>query len=124
MRILVAPDKFKYSLGAEDVAECIAAGLRAALPDTKIEIVPMADGGEGTAEVICRSRGGEPVTCEAHDAIGRPISARYVWLRESATAVMEMSESAGLWRLSTHERDPMRADTTGVGQMLRDALDR
>ena len=54
MRILIAPDKFKGSLGAQEVAENIAAGLREVLPDAQIDQVPMADGGEGTAEVICQ----------------------------------------------------------------------
>ncbi|MDP9004350.1 MAG: glycerate kinase, partial [Verrucomicrobiota bacterium] len=96
MRILVAPDKFKDSLGAREVAESIAAGLRDVLPAATIEIMPMADGGEGTASVIAEARGGEWLTCDAHDALGRAITARSVWLRERETAVMEMSEAAGL----------------------------
>ena len=82
MRILIAPDKFKGSLSAREVAENIAEGLRDVLPDATIEIVPVADGGEGTAEVICQAArrvGGE---CNAHDALGRAIDARYVWLRD------------------------------------------
>ncbi len=124
MRILVAPDKFKDSLGAREVAESIAAGLRDVLPAATIEILPVADGGEGTADVICRSCGGEWVTCDAHDALGRAITTRYVWLRERARAVIEMSEAAGLWRIAPHERDPLRANTIGVGEMLLHAADR
>ncbi|MEY2489690.1 MAG: glycerate 2-kinase [Verrucomicrobiota bacterium] len=121
MRILVAPDKFKDSLGAREVAESIAAGLRDALPDAAIEIVPVADGGEGTADVICQTRAGEWVTCDAHDALGRALAARYVWLRDRRIAVMEMSEVAGLWRIAPHLRDPLRANTYGVGEMLLEA---
>ena len=58
MRILVAPDKFKGSLSGREVAENIAQGLRDVFPDAEIDIAPMADGGEGTAEVICEARGG------------------------------------------------------------------
>jgi len=122
MRILISPDKFKGSLSAQEVAENIAAGLRDVLPDSIIESVPVADGGEGTSEVISRACGAKWITCEAHDPIGRPIEARYSWLEKSGTAVMEMSEAAGLWRLSAQERDPLRASTTGVGEMLRDAF--
>jgi glycerate kinase len=118
MRILIAPDKFKNSLGAREVADSIAVGLRDVLPDANIEIMPMADGGEGTASVIAEACGGEWVTCEAHDALGRAITARSAWLRERATAVLEMSEAAGLWRLSPNDRDPLRANTFGVGEML------
>lgn len=124
MRILISPDKFKGSLRAQEVAENIATGLRDVLTGLTIEVVPVADGGEGTADVICRARRGEWVTCEAHDPLGRPINARYGWLKEAATVVMEMSEAAGLWRLSARERDPMRATTRGVGEMLRHMLAR
>jgi len=118
MRILIAPDKFKGSLGAREVAESIVAGLCDVLPDATIEIVPMADGGEGTASVIAEARGGEWVTCDSHDALGRDITARSVWLRERATTVMEMSEAAGLWRIAPPDRGPLRANTFGVGEML------
>ncbi|MEY2562970.1 MAG: glycerate 2-kinase [Verrucomicrobiota bacterium] len=118
MRILVAPDKFKGSLIARDVAESIAAGLREVLPDAAIEMVPMADGGEGTASVIVEACGGEWLTCNAHDALGRAITARYVRLHERATAVMEMSEVAGMWRFAPSDRDPMCAHTFGVGGIL------
>lgn len=124
MRILIAPDKFKGSLNAREVAEGIATGLRDGLPDVTIEIVPVADGGEGTADVICQACAGEWVTCAAHDALGRAIEARYVWLRDRATAVMEMSEAAGAWRIAPNERDLLRANTSGVGEMMKDAASR
>lgn len=121
MRILIAPDKFKGSLNAREVGENIAAGLRDVLPDATIEIVPVADGGEGTAAVICQARAGEWISCAAHDALGRAITARYVWLRDRASTVMEISEAAGMWRIGSGERDPFRANTYGVGEMLLDA---
>ncbi len=124
MRILIAPDKFKGSLGAREVAQNIAAGLREVLPEAVIEIVPMADGGEGTASVICQARVGEWIACQAHDAIGRALEAHYLWLPQSQTAVLEMSEAAGLWRLAPAERDPLRASTFGVGEIVRDAISR
>jgi glycerate kinase len=124
MRILIAPDKFKGSLGARDVADCIAAGLRDALPDAITEIVLVADGGEGTADVISQACVGEWVNCDSHDALGRAITARYFWIHEKLIAVMEMSEAAGGWRIASHERDPLRANTFGVGEMLKDAASR
>jgi glycerate kinase len=124
VRILIAPDKFKGSLGAREVAENIAAGLRDVLPDAKIDIVPMADGGEGTAEVICDALGGSWVNCAAHDPLGRAIEARYVWIEGDKLAIMEMSEVAGMHRLSESERDPLRATTFGVGEMLLDSAQR
>ncbi|HEX5490202.1 MAG TPA: glycerate kinase [Candidatus Udaeobacter sp.] len=124
VRILIAPDKFKGALNARDAAENIAKGLLDVLPDAQIEIVPMADGGEGTAEAICAARGCSWVECKAHDPLGREINARYGWLDQEKLAVMEMSEAAGMRRLSETERDPLRATTFGVGEMILDATKR
>ena len=124
MKILIAPDKFKGALNALEAAENIAKGLRDALPGAKIEIVPMADGGEGTAEVICNARGGSWLRCKAHDPLGCEIDARYAWIGEEKVAVMEMSEAAGMRRLSENQRDPIRANTFGVGEMILDAARR
>ena len=124
MKILIAPDKFKGSLSAREVAENIAKGLRDVLPEATIKIVPMADGGEGTAEVICDGLGGSWLNCAAHDPIGREIDARYGWIQKHKLAVMEMNEAAGMRRLSESERDPLRANTFGVGEMILDAAGR
>ena len=124
MRILIAPDKFKGTLNAREVAQNIAKGLLDVMPDAQIEIVPMADGGEGTAEAICEARGGSWLECKAHDPLGREIDARYGWIDQEKLAVMEMSEAAGMWRLSESERDPIRATTFGVGEMILDATKR
>jgi glycerate kinase len=124
VKILIAPDKFKGSLSAREVAENIAKGLRDVLPEATINIVPMADGGEGTAEVICDALGGSWVNCAAHDPIGREIDARYGWIQRRKLAVMEMNEAAGMRWLSESERDPLRASTFGVGEMLLDAARR
>jgi glycerate kinase len=117
MRILIAPDKFKGSLGAAEVGNRITAGVRAALPEAAVEVVALADGGEGTAEAIRAARGGETIDCPAHDALGREITVSYAWLPEERLAVMEMSAAAGLLRLLPSERDPVRASTFGVGEM-------
>jgi len=124
MKILIAPDKFKGTLNARQVAENIAEGLGDVLPDAQIEIIPMADGGEGTAEAICDARGCSWLECKAHDPLGREINARYGWIDQEKLAVIEMSEAAGMRRLSGSERDPIRATTLGVGEMLLDATKR
>jgi glycerate 2-kinase len=124
MRVLVAPDKFKGSLSARQVAEHIALGIHEVIPDAQIDIAPVADGGEGTAEVICNARAGEWVTCYAHGPLGNPIETRYVWLSENSTAVIEMSEAAGLRALRDGTRDVLGANTFGVGEMLLDGAKR
>jgi glycerate kinase len=124
MKILIAPDKFKCSLGAKAVAENIAAGLREKLPEAQPQILPVADGGEGTAEVICAALEGNWIECTAHDSLGRAINAHYAWIDHRKLTIIEMSEAAGLRRLSESERDPLRGTTSGVGEMLLDAASR
>ena len=124
MRILIAPDKFKGALNAREVAESIAAGLREVLPDAEIDIAPMADGGEGTAEAISDGLGGSWLKCKAHDPLGREIEAHYAWIDQDKLAVMEMSEAAGMRRLRANEFDVDLASTFGVGEMILDAAER
>ena len=118
MRILIAPDKFKGAQTARAVAHHIATGIREALPGADIEEVPVADGGEGTAEVICQALGGSWSECAAHDAFARSVAAPYAWLPERATAVMEMSAVAGFRQLRPDGFDIEQAATFGVGEMM------
>ena len=124
MKILIAPDKFKGTLNARQVAQHIGQGLLDVVPDAQIEMVPMADGGEGTAEAICGVRGCSWLECKVHDPLGGEIDARYGWIEQQKLAVMEMSEAAGMRRLSKSERDPIHATTFGVGEMILDASKR
>jgi glycerate kinase len=124
MRILIAPDKFKGSLDAKAVGHAIAAGLRSVMTEAEIEIVAVADGGEGTAEAIIAARQGRWIECESHDALGREIKSSYGWLTETDVAVMEMSAAAGLVRIKPNERNPFESSTFGVGELLSDAMRR
>ncbi len=124
MRILIAPDKFKGALNAREVAESVAAGLREVLPDAEMDVAPMADGGEGTAEAICDALGGSWLKCKARDPLGREIEAHYAWIDQGKLAVMEMSEAAGMKRLRPNEFDVDLATTFGVGEMILDAAER
>ena len=118
MRILVAPDKFKASLGALDIAAAIASGLQDALPDAAIRQLPVADGGEGTAEVICAAAGGEWRSCEVQDALGDLVTARYCKIGDRNTAVLQVSDAVGLARVPRDRRDVDRASSYGVGELL------
>lgn len=124
VKVLIAPDKFKGSLGAVAVAESIARGWRVGMPDAGIRLAPIADGGEGFCEALGFSLGGVWVEADSEDAVGRRIVGRYVWVEPIATAVIEMSESSGLWRLHHSELSPMRANTFGTGLLMRDAINR
>lgn len=124
MKILVAPDKFKGSLSAVAAAEAISAGFRQVWPDAEITHAPIADGGEGFADALRDALGGEWVVTRALDPIGREVEARYAWVEEEKLAIIDMSEASGLWRLTTEERAPLRANTFGTGQLMRHATER
>lgn len=122
MRIVVAPDSFKGSLRAPEVAAAMAAGIRDALPEVETAVLPLGDGGEGTLDSLLAATGAEVPTLEVHDPIGRPVRARYLLLPDGATVFIEMAEAAGLSRLTGGELAPREASTFGVGQLLRAAL--
>ena len=124
MKILVAPDKFKGSLSAVAVVAAITRGWSAVFPNDTLEAAPIADGGEGFAEALCLALGGEWVRRTARDPIGREVEARYAWVEKDRLAVIEMSEASGLWRLKKDELAPLRANTFGTGQLMRDAVER
>ncbi len=126
MRILVAADKFKGSMTASQACAAIARGLESVFPEAKVVQLPVADGGEGTARAVCQALDGEWVEAAVHDPMGRAVTAGYALVHEDGieTAVMEMSEASGLWRLAENERDPMCASTFGTGEMILDAQSR
>ena len=80
MRILIAPDKFKESLTAKQVASAIRDGFHSVFPEANFDIVPVADGGEGTAEIFLEVLGGHRIEIAAHDALGRAVTASYSWI--------------------------------------------
>lgn len=122
MRIVVAPDSYKESLSAVDVAAAIGEGIWLAAPDAEVIAVPMADGGEGSLDAVLAATGGERRHATVRDANGRPCRAAWGWLGD-ATAFIEMAEAAGLERIPRAERRPLDASTYGVGQLVLEALD-
>ena len=117
MKVLIAPDKFKGSLPAAEVASAISRGILAVWPDALVTRKPIADGGEGFAEALST----RTTQLSVHDALGRRVVATYGWL-DDATAVIEMSAASGLWRIAPDERDPLRASTSGTGELMRDSI--
>jgi glycerate kinase len=115
--VLVAPDKFKGTFGAGEVAAAIAAGLRAA--GREVEELPVADGGEGTAAAL----GGTPARADAHDALGRPVEASYARVDDGDTAIVEAAAASGLWRFAPGELDPLAATSAGTGELIAAALE-
>lgn len=123
MHILVAPQEFKGSLTAQEAAAAIARGLSAALPDAEVGMLPLADGGPGTVDVLVQATGGGFRESPAHDPLGRQINARWGVLGDGRTAVIEMAAASGLVLLSEDERDPTKTTTIGTGELLLAALD-
>jgi glycerate kinase len=115
--VLVAPDSFKGTLRASQVASSIGAGLeRAGLvpPD----LCPVADGGEGTLEVLLTALGGETAGSPATDPLGRPITGGFALVEDGGTAIVEVAEASGLHRVAAEERDAYAASTRGTGELI------
>ena len=124
MNILIAPDSFKDSLAAPLVCEHLRRGLLETYPAANCQLLPLADGGEGTLETLAAVLGGEFVECTVHDPLFRPVQARYLWLPSTATAVVEMARASGLELLTAAERNASQTSTHGTGELVADALTR
>lgn len=122
MKVLIAPDKFKGSLSAREVCDTIASAIRESGKPFQLDCVPMADGGEGTCEILTYSRGGRWETCETVDPLGKRISTAYGVSPDKKTAYIEMASASGLHLLEEAERNPVRTSSFGTGIMIRDAL--
>ena len=122
MKVVIAIDSLKGSLSSLSAGEAAAEGIRRVYPEAEYRIFPIADGGEGTVEALANGLGGRLRTVTVTGPLGAPVEATYAILNKSV-AVMEMSAAAGITRISAEERDPMKATTYGVGEMIRDAID-
>ena len=96
MRILIAPDKFKGSLSAAAAAQAIEVGMRQGLPQATFDLVPVADGGDGTAETIVAALGGQMRALEVSGPDAKPVTARYGVTRAENTAIIELAQASGL----------------------------
>lgn len=122
MRVVVAMDSFKGSLSSMEAGNAVKEGILYAYPSAEVEIVPMADGGEGTSEALLSSLNGVWETCSVHDPLGREIKAHYGAVSKENLAVMEMAQASGLVLLDENERNPMKTSTFGFGEMIVHAI--
>lgn len=116
MRVVVCPDKFAGTLTAVEAARAITEGWSRARPGDDVRSIPLADGGPGFVEVLHANLGGELRSVDVQDPLGRPVRAQ--WLQIGDTAYIEAAQANGLALLSPAERDPVRASTYGVGQLI------
>lgn len=124
VHVLISPDKFKGSLSASQVCVALEKGIKKRRPKTVFTSLPLADGGEGTLEVIQQLHGGTWISADTFDPLMRPIQVEYVWLADQKTAYIEMARASGLALLSAKERNPLKTSTFGTGMLIADALKR
>ena len=124
MRVVVAIDSFKGSMSSLEAGEAISKGIRNAHKDAEVEIRPLADGGEGTVEALSIGMGGGLINVDVTGPVGRKVNAVYGIVDSSKTAIIEMSQAAGITLVSGDEKNPLYTTTFGVGELIKDAINK
>ena len=122
MKIVIAPDSFKESLTALEVAEAIEAGLKKVLPDAEYVKVPMADGGEGTVQSLVDATEGRLISAEVRAPLGNKVKAEFGLSGDGRTAIIEMAAASGLHLVPPEARNPLRTTSYGTGELILAAL--
>mgnify|MGYP000843923767 CR=1 FL=1 len=123
MKFVIAPDSYKESLTALEVAEAIEAGFRQVFPDADYVKLPVADGGEGTVQAMVEATAGRRVEVSVTGPLGEPVEAFYGLTGDGRTAVIEMAAASGLGLVAPEKRDPLATSSYGTGELIRAALD-
>lgn len=124
MKVVVAIDSFKGSLSSAEAGNAVKAGVLSAIPDARVIVKPLADGGEGTTDALIDGLGGTRIDLEVTGPMGTPVSAYYGYIPDQKTAVIEMASAAGITLVPDAEKNPLAATTCGVGEMILDAIRR
>lgn len=124
MKILIAADSFKDALDTFGVCAAISRGVAIANPELDIQCFPLADGGEGSVDVLAHHLGGQKQSVQVSDPLGRKITTDYLLAQDSTVAILEMAKACGLQLLTPEERNPLRTSSYGLGEMIADAIDR
>lgn len=124
MKIVLAPDKFKNSLTGLEFCDAVEAGIKAITPDVEIVKLPLADGGDGTIEVVNYYLKGEVINIEVSNPFFKPVMASYLYSDSSKTAFIEMAEASGVKLLRPEQFDCKNASTLGTGEMILDAMNK
>ncbi len=123
MRFVVAPAGFKECLDADAVATAIRSGIQCVVPSAITDLLPVIDGGEGSARLFAGTCGGELIHTDVTGPVGQPVRAHFALLRRRRTAFVEMAAAAGLSLVPPEQRDPGTTTSRGVGQLITAALD-
>ncbi|POH57931.1 glycerate kinase [Cryobacterium zongtaii] len=124
MKFVLAPDSFKESMTAPEAVAAMRRGVLSVFPDADCVAAPMADGGEGTTEALTDALDGVLLSAPVHDALGRPVQARYGFVGSTHLAIIEVAAAAGIDLVAVADRDPKITSSYGVGELIRHALDR
>ncbi len=125
MRVLIAPDKFKGAISAADAAEAMAEGIWSVCAGARIELCPMADGGEGTVAALVAATNGTMIRIKVCGPLpGSSVDAEYGMLGDGQTAVIEMASASGLALVPPDKRNPLNTTTYGTGELLADSAKR
>lgn len=124
MKVTVAIDSFKGSLSSMEAGNAVRTGIRRVYPDALVEVRPLADGGEGTVDALAAEMNGVIHEISVTGPLGEPVTARYGIIESTHTAIMEMSQAAGITLVPAEKRNPLFTTTYGVGEMIRDAMDK
>ncbi|MBU2947772.1 glycerate kinase [Zobellia uliginosa] len=124
MKIIIAPDKFKGSLSGFEFCSAVEEGLQHVINNATIVKMPLADGGDGTIDVVKHYIDGEKITITVNDPLFSPISASYLYAAKNKIAYIEMAEASGLKLLQDTDRNCMKTTTFGTGELIADALER
>lgn len=127
MKIVIAMDSFKGSMTSMEAGKAAEEGILKVMPDAQVIVKPLADGGEGTMNALADGLGGEIISAQVGDPLGRRIVANYAEVTTEngqKTAVIEMAQAAGLTLLAESERNPYKTTTYGVGELINHAIER
>ena len=122
MEIVIAIDSFKGSLSSMEAGKAAAEGIKRANPQAETVVRPLADGGEGTVEALVQGMGGVLQTISVTGPLGDPVDCTYGIIEETKTAVLEMSGAAGITLVPDEKRNPLYTTTYGVGEAIKDAI--
>lgn len=124
MKVVIAIDSFKGSLSSIEAGMAAKDGVLKAKPDTEVIVKPLADGGEGTVDALIEGLDGEQTDITVTGPMGAAVSCYYGFLRKTNTAVIEMASAAGITLVPCEKKNPLLATTYGVGEIIRDAMER
>ncbi|PSW73817.1 glycerate kinase [Photobacterium sp. GB-50] len=124
MKIIIAPDSYKESLTAMEVATAIENGFRQVLPNAEYIKLPMADGGEGTVQSLVDASNGRIIECTVTGPLGEQVNGFFGLMGDGKTAIIEMAAASGLHLVSPEQRNPMLTTSFGTGELILAALDK